>query len=60
MNGIHNLVNLQMDKDGDDDVHNYISCFDMMMLEINTNDLTVESIFMLIFISGLSSRFHSL
>ncbi|KAJ1839905.1 hypothetical protein LPJ70_004879, partial [Coemansia sp. RSA 2708] len=60
MNGIRNLVNLQMDEDGDDDVRDYISHFDTMMLEINTNDLTVESIFTLIFISGLSSRFHSL
>ncbi|KAJ2302616.1 hypothetical protein IWW55_003334, partial [Coemansia sp. RSA 2706] len=60
MNGICNLVNLQMDEDGDDDVRDYISRFDTMMLEINTNDLTVESIFTLIFISGLSSRFHLL
>ncbi|KAJ2729997.1 hypothetical protein H4R23_003399, partial [Coemansia sp. Cherry 401B] len=40
MNGIRNLVNLQMDEDGDDDVRDYISHFDTMMLEINTNDLT--------------------
>ncbi|KAJ2736849.1 hypothetical protein H4R23_001935, partial [Coemansia sp. Cherry 401B] len=60
MNGIRNLVNLQMDEDGDDDVRAYMSRFDAMLLEINTNDLTVDSIFALMFISGLSSRFHSL
>ncbi|KAJ2328667.1 hypothetical protein IWW51_001065, partial [Coemansia sp. RSA 2702] len=60
MNGIRNLVNLQMDEDGDDDVRAYMSRFDAMLLEINTNDLTVDSIFTLMFISGLSSRFHSL
>ncbi|KAJ2319682.1 hypothetical protein IWW52_001824, partial [Coemansia sp. RSA 2704] len=60
MNGIRNRVNLQMDEDGDDDVRAYMSRFDAMLLEINTNDLTVDSIFTLMFISGLSSRFHSL
>ncbi|KAJ2313357.1 hypothetical protein IWW54_001566 [Coemansia sp. RSA 2705] len=60
MNGIRKLVNLHMDEDGDDDVRAYISRFDTLMMEINTNDLTVESIFTLIFILGLSSRFHSL
>ncbi|KAJ2325221.1 hypothetical protein IWW51_002891, partial [Coemansia sp. RSA 2702] len=60
MNRIHNLVNLQMDEDGDDNVRTYMSRFDAMLLEINTNDLTVDSIFALMFISGLSSRFHSL
>ncbi|KAJ2314383.1 hypothetical protein IWW54_000948 [Coemansia sp. RSA 2705] len=60
MNGIHNLVNLQMDEDGNDDVRAYMSQFDAMLLEINTNDLTVDSIFVLMFISGLSSQFHSL
>ncbi|KAJ2386127.1 hypothetical protein H4S02_004002 [Coemansia sp. RSA 2611] len=60
MNGIRNLVNLQMDEDSDDDVRTYMSRFDAMLLEINTNDLTVDSIFTLMFFSGLSSRFHSL
>ncbi|KAJ2723154.1 hypothetical protein H4R23_004392, partial [Coemansia sp. Cherry 401B] len=60
MNGIRNLVNLQMDEDGDDDVRAYMSRFDAMLMEINTNDLTMDSIFTLMFISGLSSRFHSL
>ncbi|KAJ2308042.1 hypothetical protein IWW55_000663 [Coemansia sp. RSA 2706] len=42
MNGIRNLVNLQMDEDGDDDVRAYMSQFDAMLLEINTNDLTLD------------------
>ncbi|KAJ2388982.1 hypothetical protein H4S02_002596, partial [Coemansia sp. RSA 2611] len=60
MNGIRNLVNLQMDKDGDDDARAYMSHFDAMLLEINTNELTVDSIFMLMFILGLSSQFYLL
>ncbi|KAJ2361154.1 hypothetical protein H4S01_005392, partial [Coemansia sp. RSA 2610] len=51
MNRIRNLVNLQMDEDSDDDVHTYMSQFDAMLLEINTNDLTMDSIFTLMFIS---------
>ncbi|KAJ2311475.1 hypothetical protein IWW54_002622 [Coemansia sp. RSA 2705] len=31
-----------MDKDGDDDVCTYMSRFDAMLLEINTNDLTMD------------------
>ncbi|KAJ2311932.1 hypothetical protein H4S02_008162, partial [Coemansia sp. RSA 2611] len=60
MNRIRNLVNLQMDEDSDDDVHTYMSQFDAMLLEINTNDLTMDSIFTLMFISGLSLWFHLL
>ncbi|KAJ2313326.1 hypothetical protein IWW54_001585 [Coemansia sp. RSA 2705] len=58
MNRIRNLVNLQMDEDGDDDIHTYMSQFDVMLLEINTNDLTVESIFTLIFILVMDTSFR--
>ncbi|KAJ2305918.1 hypothetical protein IWW54_004918, partial [Coemansia sp. RSA 2705] len=51
MKGVCNLVNLQMDEDGNNYACTYMSQFDVMLLEININNLAMESIFMLMYIS---------